>query len=130
MRIVHFLNHTRRANGHVEIGVDLACAQVAQGHEVAIVSGRGDFDYVLRDNGVEFVEVREIEGKRGALSLAISLTRFARRFRAQIVNAHMVKAAVIARGVRRATTQASGLVGVNCSWMPSSPQHRVAAIAR
>jgi glycosyltransferase involved in cell wall biosynthesis len=100
VRIVHFLNHTRRANGHVEIAVDLACEQAAQGHEVALVSGPGDFDQCLRENGVTFFEIPNVEGKRGLLSMAISLTRFTRKFRTDVVNAHMVKAALIARTVQ------------------------------
>lgn len=100
MRIVHFLNHTRRANGHVEIAVDLACAQAAQGHDVAVMSGPGDFVQCLNDNGVTFAEIERTDGKLGALSMATSLARFARTFNADIVNAHMVKAAVVARGVQ------------------------------
>lgn len=100
MRIVHFLNHTRRANGHVEIAVDLACAQAAQGHQVAVMSGPGDFNECLSANGVTFAEVPRTEGKLGVVSLALSLASFARKFRADIVNAHMVTAAVVARGVK------------------------------
>jgi glycosyltransferase involved in cell wall biosynthesis len=100
VRIIHFLNHTRRANGHVEIAVDLACAQAAQGHEVAVLSGPGDFSQCLRDNGVTFVEIPKTDGKLGLLFMAMALARFARQFGADIVNAHMVTAAVVARIVQ------------------------------
>jgi glycosyltransferase involved in cell wall biosynthesis len=100
VRIVHFLNHTRRANGHVEIAVDLACAQASQGHEVAIVSGPGDFDRCLQDNGVIFEEIPGTQFTWRALTMAHSLSSFARRFRTDIVNAHMVSSALIARAVQ------------------------------
>jgi glycosyltransferase involved in cell wall biosynthesis len=100
VRIIHFLNHTRQANGHVEIAVDLACAQAQHGHEVAIVSGPGNFDACLRDNGVIFHEIPGTECRLRALTMAYTLGSFARRFRADIVNAHMVSAALIARTVQ------------------------------
>jgi glycosyltransferase involved in cell wall biosynthesis len=100
VRIIHFLNHTRKANGHVEIAIDLACAQAAQGHQVAMLSGPGHFDDVLRENGVTRVVIPDTESRYRAFTMAWALTKLARSFRADIVNAHMVSSALVARTVQ------------------------------
>lgn len=99
MKIVHYLNHTLRANGHVAVAVDLACAHAAMGHDVYLVSGPGDFDDELARNGVTKVSVPDAEGfyPIRLLRMAASLLPVMRRIRPDVVNAHMVTAAIAAR---------------------------------
>jgi glycosyltransferase involved in cell wall biosynthesis len=101
MRILHLLNHTRRLNGHVHAALDLACAQVRLGHTVAMASGGGDFDQLLGANGIQSFLVHH---DRRPLALAKGLWELfdvARRWRAEIVHAHMMTSAVLAWPVCR-----------------------------
>jgi glycosyltransferase involved in cell wall biosynthesis len=93
------LNHTQKANGHVAVAVDLACAHAAMGHDVYMVSGKGDFDDVLMRNGVTVVVVPDVSGFLPVrlLRMARSLLPVMRRIRPDVVNAHMVAAAIAAR---------------------------------
>lgn len=96
MRVLHLLSHTNRLNGHVHAAVDLACAQVKLGHEVAVASRGGDFDALLAANNVE---TRIIPQERRVLEILralVSLRRFVREWRPDIVHAHMVTSAVVA----------------------------------
>jgi glycosyltransferase involved in cell wall biosynthesis len=99
VKIVHYLNHTLQANGHVAVSVDLACAQAGMGHEVYLVSGSGDFDDVLIRNGVTRISVPDTRGifPLRILGMARALLPVMRRIRPDIVNAHMVSAAIAAR---------------------------------
>ena len=101
MRILHLLNHTNRLNGHVHAAVDLACAQKKRGHEVCVASGGGDFDALLHSRGIETAVV---DHRRRPLTLAgslLTLNRAVRRFRADVVHAHMMTSAVLAWPVCR-----------------------------
>ncbi|MBB3543897.1 MULTISPECIES: glycosyltransferase family 4 protein [unclassified Rhizobium] len=101
MRILHVLNHTQRLNGHVHAAVDLACAQVGQGHDVCVASGGGDFDGLLKRKGVHTVLV---DHKRSFPNLAkalVHLRSHVRSFRADVVHAHMMTSAVLAFPVCR-----------------------------
>lgn len=102
MKIVHYLNHTVKANGHVAVSVDLACAQAEAGHDVYMVSGPGDFDVTLRRHGVTVVTVPRSEGPfpLRLLRMAGALLPVMRRIRPDVVNAHMVAAAIAARVIR------------------------------
>ncbi|MCA1539938.1 glycosyltransferase family 4 protein [Bradyrhizobium sp. NBAIM32] len=96
MRIVQLLNHTRRLNGHVHAAVDLACAQVKLGHQVAMVSGGGDFDALLADNNVENIRIGLERRPKELLQATLSLYRLMRDWRAEVVHAHMMTSAVLA----------------------------------
>lgn len=100
MKIIHFLNHAHKANGHVELAVDLACEQAAQGHRVVFLSGPGDFGECLEQNGVQFVEFPEGSKLLRAPRMAWALLRACRRYRPDVVNAHMVAAALVARALK------------------------------
>lgn len=99
MKIVHYLNHTLKANGHVAVAIDLACAHAAMGHDVYLVSGPGDFDDVLARNGVTRVHVPDEGGifPLRLIRMAASLRPAMRRIRPDVVNAHMVMAGLAAR---------------------------------
>jgi glycosyltransferase involved in cell wall biosynthesis len=96
MRILHLLNHTNRLNGHVHAAVDLACAQVKLGHSVAVVSGGGDFDALLAANNVETMLVSHERRPAVLLKSLISLYRLGRKWRPDIIHAHMVTSALLA----------------------------------
>ncbi len=96
MRVLHLLNHTNRLNGHIHATVDLACAQVKLGHQVAVASRGGDFDALLAANNVE---TRIIPHKREVpeiLRALVLLRRFVQQWRPDIVHAHMMTSAVVA----------------------------------
>jgi glycosyltransferase involved in cell wall biosynthesis len=96
MRILHLLNHTRRLNGHVHAAIDLSCAQVKLGHQVAIASGGGDFDEFLP---VHAVETMLLDHERKPLTLLKAvwhLRTLVRHWRPDVVHAHMVTSAVVA----------------------------------
>jgi glycosyltransferase involved in cell wall biosynthesis len=98
MKIVHFLNHTLRANGHVCVAVDLACEQALQGHEVHLASDESDYEATFAKNGVTFHRI-DASGPRPVqlLRMWLGLIAVSRRVRPDVVNAHMVAAAVAAR---------------------------------
>jgi glycosyltransferase involved in cell wall biosynthesis len=96
VRIVHLLNHTKRLNGHVHAAVDLACAQVELGNEVAIASSGGDFDALLAKNGVKTVAIEHRRRPLDILRAVLSFRRFIRDWRADVVHAHMMTSAVLA----------------------------------
>lgn len=97
MRIVHLLNHSRRANGHVEVAVDLACEQARHGHEVTLAAGPGGFTECLCGNGVRFVELTQ---RAGAVLSLFEMIATLRRLRPEIVHAHMVMSAMGARAAK------------------------------
>lgn len=100
MRIVHLLNHSRTANGHVEVAVDLACEQVRLGHDVFFVAGSGDFDERLARHGVTFIKLPPGGGILKLAAVSSALVRIFRKLRPDIVHAHMVSSAVMARLVQ------------------------------
>jgi glycosyltransferase involved in cell wall biosynthesis len=100
MRILHFLNHTVPANGHVSAMVDLACTQARRGHQVAVCSAGGGFDAVLAQYGIAHFIVDQ-QRKPAVLLAALGKTAAAiRRFKPDIVHAHMMTSAVIAAALR------------------------------
>ncbi|MFT3691033.1 glycosyltransferase family 4 protein [Paenirhodobacter sp.] len=96
MRILHVLNHTNRLNGHVHAAVDLACAQREAGHAVAIASGGGDFDTLLTSAGVETMVLDHRRRPAVLAASALALHRLIRRWRPDVVHAHMMTSAVLA----------------------------------
>lgn len=103
MKIVHLLKHGVRGNGHVHVAVDLACVQADAGHEVVFATARGSFDDLLRSHGVEVVEIPEAGGVQGAARAALALLALTRRFRPDVLHAHMMSSAAIGFGVSKLT---------------------------
>jgi len=101
MRILHIANHVKESgNGIVNVMVDLACAQAAAGHEVAVVSAGGGYEGLLARKGVRHYRVDQ---SRRPVRLARAALRFRRavsEFRPDIVHAHMVTGALMARLLR------------------------------
>jgi glycosyltransferase involved in cell wall biosynthesis len=100
MKIIHYLNHTCRGNGHVAVAIDLAAEQVRMGHDVTIVSGFGDFDEFIVEHGVTLVNVGESSGSLKLPDMVRRLLPVIRRIKPDVVNAHMVYAAIAARLIR------------------------------
>ena len=96
MRILHTLNHTHRLNGHVHAAVDLACAQAALGHEVAVCSAGGSFDGLLAANGVGVIHLDQERRPSTAARAVAGLVRHVRRGRFDVVHAHMMTSALLA----------------------------------
>lgn len=96
MRIIHLLKHAVRGNGSVHMAVDLACAQVAAGHEVWFASARGSYDDLLRANGVTVTPLPEPIGVGSAARNELALIALARRVDPDILHAHMMSSAVLA----------------------------------
>jgi glycosyltransferase involved in cell wall biosynthesis len=93
LRILHVVNHTRRQNGNVHAAVDVACAEAALGHEVAMCSSGGEFDPVLRANDVAVEVVPELARADTAVQAAVRLRRLVAARRVDIVHAHMMRSA-------------------------------------
>jgi glycosyltransferase involved in cell wall biosynthesis len=93
LRILHVANHTRRQNGNVHAAVDMACAQAALGHDVAMCSAGGEFDPVLRANNVAVEVVPELARAGAAPAAAIRLRRLVAARQIEIVHAHMMRSA-------------------------------------
>jgi glycosyltransferase involved in cell wall biosynthesis len=98
MRIAHCLNHSRKGNGHVAVAVDLACEQ-AKDHEVALLSASGDFDHTLRSAGVHILRINDFD-RRELLRASLEMFSALRRFRPDVVNAHMPGSALAAWAAR------------------------------
>jgi glycosyltransferase involved in cell wall biosynthesis len=96
MRILHLLNHTNRLNGHVHAAVDLACAQVKLGHRVAMASGGGDFDALLAANNIETMLLNHERRPAVLLKSLGSLYRLVRKWRPDVIHAHMMTSALLA----------------------------------
>jgi glycosyltransferase involved in cell wall biosynthesis len=93
--ILHVINHSRRANGHVCAMVDLACGQAMRGHKVTICSAGGDFDAIFESHGIQHVK---IDQQRKPLQLLIALQKLLlllQRTKPDIVHAHMVTSALL-----------------------------------
>ncbi len=96
MRILHVINHTGRFNGNVHAAVDLACAQAGLGHDVMVCHSGGDFEPEFQANGV-LSEILRLDRSPVTLARAtLALGGLMRRWRADVVHAHMVTSALLA----------------------------------
>ena len=96
---MHLANHCSRVgNGIVNVAVDLACSQSAEGHEVAFVSARGEYIDLLAQYGVRHFDVDQ--RSRAVWKLMEAVGRFLavfRQFQPDIVHAHMMTGALLAK---------------------------------
>jgi glycosyltransferase involved in cell wall biosynthesis len=111
MRILHLANHVDHVgNGIVNIAVDLAWYQAKRGHDVAFASGGGAFVELLARGGVRHYELsRSAEPhnrpfrRKDPLSVVRegwALRRALADFQPDIVHAHMVTGAFLARAMK------------------------------
>jgi glycosyltransferase involved in cell wall biosynthesis len=85
----------------VNVAIDVACMQARLGHTVALVSGGGDFDEVLRTNGVEHIQIDQSRRPLTILRALMRLRGAIKTFRPEIVHAHMMTGAGLAFLLRR-----------------------------
>lgn len=101
MRILHVLNHVIEAgNGIINAAVDLACLQARDGHEVRVASAGGDYEELLARYGAGHYRLDQTRKPANLLLTARSYRTLVRKFRPDIVHAHMMTGAVIARSLR------------------------------
>ncbi len=96
MRVIHLMNHCRFGHGNVHAAVDLACAQSARGDAVCMASGHGDYEPLLKAHDIAFVPVDQEH--RSPLHLAAAMARLhrlVRRFRPDVIHAHMMTGAIL-----------------------------------
>jgi glycosyltransferase involved in cell wall biosynthesis len=102
MKILHLANHCHRVgNGIVNVAVDLACSQSAEGHHVAFVSARGEYIELLAQYGVQHFDVDK--KSREVWKLIEAAGRFLvvfRQFQPDIVHAHMITGALLAKAFK------------------------------
>lgn len=100
MRILHTLNHVgETGNGIVNVAVDLACLQAAAGQDVLVCSAGGSFTELLRQYNVQHVLLEEWKNPADLIRAAGAFHREVRRFRPDIVHAHMMTGTVLAKVV-------------------------------
>lgn len=98
MRIVHLTNHVEViGNGIVNAAVDLACRQAELGHDVVYASAGGGHVALLERSGVRHVELHQRTRPRGLVRSARALRRLSRAEHPDVVHAHMVTGALLAR---------------------------------
>ena len=102
MRILHLSNHCgRTGNGIVNVAVDLACAQAADGHVVAFASASGEYCALLQEFSVRFFDVdQRRRSVRGVIGATLGLHQAIREFAPDVIHAHMITGAVLARALK------------------------------
>jgi len=103
MKIVHLANHALNVgNGIVNVMVDLACLQARAGHDVTVASGGGGFEELLARHGVRHVLLPQSPRPSRVPAMIVGFNRLIRRIDPDVVHAHMMTGALIARfGVPR-----------------------------
>jgi glycosyltransferase involved in cell wall biosynthesis len=96
LKILHVINHTQRANGHVCAMVDLACTQATQGHEVYICSSGGDFNQLFAKFGIRHFEVDYTRKPQILVKALWQLHKVILKVKPDVVHAHMMTSAVLA----------------------------------
>lgn len=101
MRILHLLNHCGKANGHVNVSVDMACTQSRSGHVVGYCCAKGDFIPLLTNAGVQTFMVEEPHRSlKQFFKAQTDLWRAVRTFRPDIVHVHMAAQSVLIQPYR------------------------------
>ena len=98
MKILHLANHTDAiGSGAVNAMIDLACAQADDGHAVTVASSGGSFETLLAAHRIAHIRLVQ---RKNVFALPAMLSRFRlliTRERPEIVHAHMLTGAVLAR---------------------------------
>jgi glycosyltransferase involved in cell wall biosynthesis len=101
MRVMHLLNHCGKANGHVNVSVDMACTQAKNGHIVGYTCSKGDYIELLEETGVEVYKVPEPHRSLPQfLSAQYHLWKAIRAFRPDIIHVHMAAQSVLVQPYR------------------------------
>ncbi len=102
MKILHLANHCHEiGNGIMNVAVDLACEQARMGHTVAFGSAGGSYVDLLEKWGVRHFAVRQ-HWRKPAAALAgfQALRRIIREHAPDIIHAHMISGALMARALK------------------------------
>ena len=98
MKILHLTNHVLEiGNGIVNVAVDLAHGQVGVGHEVHFASSGGEYEPLLSRSGVVHHRIATPGASMSGVAAILKFAVLVRRIKPDIVHAHMVKWAAIAR---------------------------------
>ncbi|AKG22679.1 glycosyltransferase family 4 protein [Calothrix sp. 336/3] len=98
MRILHILNHVQEiGNGIVNVAVDLACIQANSGHDVAVISGGGEYESLFLDYGVKHYYLDQTRKPINILKAAWSYRQIIQEFQPHIVHAHMMTGIILAK---------------------------------
>ncbi len=101
MRILHLANHCGKANGHVNVSVDMACIQAKNGHQIAYGSSGGDFVPLMESYGItHFTISQPHRGIRNYLQANAQLYRALKSFRPDVVHIHMAAQSVLMQPFR------------------------------
>jgi glycosyltransferase involved in cell wall biosynthesis len=102
MRIIHILNEVQEiGNGIVNVAVDLACLQAKSGHEVAVLSGGGEYETLLANYGVKHYQLDQTRKPINLIKAARSYQAIVQEFQPDIVHAHMITGVVLAALLRK-----------------------------
>jgi glycosyltransferase involved in cell wall biosynthesis len=98
VKILHLANHADAiGSGAVNAMVDLACVQADEGHHVTVASSGGHYEALLAAHRVAHIRLVQ---RKNVFALPAMLSRFRTvlaRERPEIVHAHMLTGAVLAR---------------------------------
>lgn len=101
LRVLHLLNTVRETgNGIINTAIDLAWGQAQRGHDVHMASGGGGFESRLAGWGVTHHALDQRRGPVTLLRAAARLRALLAELRPDVVHAHMMTGAVLARAVR------------------------------
>jgi len=101
MRIMHLVNHCGKANGHVNVSVDMACTQARHGHDVAYTCSLGDYIPLLEKYGVNVYRVSEPHRSvRSYVSANRLFFKAIRDFRPDVIHVHMAAQSVLVQPYR------------------------------
>lgn len=101
MRILHLVNHCGKANGHVNVSVDMACTQSRNGHVVGYTCAKGDFVALMERAGVRVFKVEEPHRNvRQFVKAQRELWQAVRTFRPDVIHVHMAAQSVLIQPYR------------------------------
>lgn len=104
MRILHILNDVQQAgNGIINVAIDLACSQARDGHEVRVASAGGGYEALLTRYGVGHFDLDQTRRPTNLVRACSRYRTIVRKFRPDIVHAHMITGAVISKSMRGRT---------------------------
>ena len=96
MRILHISNSVKRSgNGIINVAVDLACLQARAGHDVSLASAGGHYEGLLAREGVKHLSLDQTRNPATLLRAAVTLRRYLRDNRPDVVHAHMMTGIVL-----------------------------------
>jgi glycosyltransferase involved in cell wall biosynthesis len=97
MRVLHILNDlSDKGNGIVNVTVDLACEQAAQGHDVAVAAAGGEFVGLIQSRNVRFYNLDQRRKLINLIRAVFHFRRICRQFQPEIIHAHMRSGLIIA----------------------------------